>query len=181
MFVYSINPSGEHNELVYFLVTNVEHSVPSRLGDVSSPDMYVGATVGELGCWVDPSATRMVQTGIEHSRVPDMARYLSISMSHTEIGLGNPISRSNTAQRVLPPEDVIPDQDTAFGKLLALASAALNRRAVDYHLQLSILLQGPRGCGKATTATWVAQRLGIHLLEVVYHYIFGFHIFADRQ
>ncbi|KAJ8469011.1 hypothetical protein ONZ51_g9275 [Trametes cubensis] len=158
-----INPSGEHNELVYFLVTNVEHSVPSRLGDVSSPDMYVGATVGELGCWVDPSATRMVQTGIEHSRVPDMARYLSIT------------------QRVLPPEDVIPDQDTAFGKLLALASAALNRRAVDYHLQLSILLQGPRGCGKATTATWVAQRLGIHLLEVVYHYIFGFHILADRQ
>ncbi|KAI0328087.1 AAA-domain-containing protein [Cubamyces sp. BRFM 1775] len=149
------NASSEYNELVYFLVTNVEHSVPSRLGDVSSPDMYVGATVGELGCWVDPSATRMVQTGIEHSRVPDMARYLSIT------------------QRVLPPEDTVPDQDTAFGKLLALASAALNRRAVDYHLQLSILLQGPRGCGKATTAAWVAQRLGIHLLEVDCYDVLG--------
>ncbi|KAH9890705.1 AAA-domain-containing protein [Cubamyces lactineus] len=147
--------SVSHNELVYFLVTNVEHSVPSRLGDVSSPDLYVGATVGELGCWVDPSATRMVQTGIEHSRVPNMAQYLSIT------------------QRIPPPEETIPDQDTAFGKLLALASAALNRRAVDYHLQLSILLQGPRGCGKATTAAWVAQRLGIHLLEVDCYDVIG--------
>lgn len=65
-----------------------------------------------------------------------------------------------------PPADLIPNQDTPFGKLLALSSAALNRRAVDYHLQLSILLQGARGVGKATVASWVAQRLGIHLFEV---------------
>ena len=61
---------------MYFIVTNVEHSVPSRLGESSSLDMYVGATVGELGCWVDTTVTRMVQTGIEHSRVPTMAQYL---------------------------------------------------------------------------------------------------------
>ncbi|KAI0350098.1 AAA-domain-containing protein [Trametes cingulata] len=146
---------GEPNELVYFLVTNVEHSVPSHLGEMSSPDMYVGATVGELGCWVDPSATRMIQTGIEHSRVPDMGQYLGI------------------VQKVPPPMDLTPDQDTAYGKLLKLASAALNRRAVDYHLQLSILLQGPRGVGKSTTASWVAQRLGIHLLEVDCYDVIG--------
>ena len=70
------------------------------------------------------------------------------------------------AARVPPPLDEIPDQDTPFGKLHALASAALNRRAVDYHLQLSILLKGARGIGKVTVAGWVAQRLGIHLLEV---------------
>lgn len=66
------------NELVYFLVTNVEHSVVPRLDEMSSPDMYVGATVGELGCWVDTAVTRMVQTGVEHSRVPNMGEYLSI-------------------------------------------------------------------------------------------------------
>ncbi|KAI0668555.1 AAA-domain-containing protein [Trametes maxima] len=147
--------SSEVNELVYFLVTNVEHSVPSRLGEVSSPDMYVGATVGEMGCWVDPSVTRMVQTGIEHSRVPDMGQYLG------------------TAQKAPPTTGSLVDEDAAYGKLLALASAALNRRAIDYHLQLSILLEGPRGVGKATTAGWVAQRLGIHLLEVDCYDVIG--------
>ncbi|KAM5535554.1 hypothetical protein V8D89_010721 [Ganoderma adspersum] len=148
------NDSGS-NELVYFLVTNVEHSVVSHLGEMSSPDMYIGATVGELGCWVDTAITRMVQTGVEHSRVPDMGGYLSV------------------AQRVPPPLDLVPSQDTPFGKLLALSSAALNRRAVDYHLQLSILLQGARGVGKATVAGWVAQRLGIHLFEVDCYDVIG--------
>ncbi|TBU46999.1 AAA-domain-containing protein [Dichomitus squalens] len=151
----AVDHEGCVNELVYFLVTNVEHNVPSRLGDMSSPDMYVGATVGELGCWVDTATTRMVQTGIEHSRVPDMGIYL------------------RKAQKVLPPMDLAPSQNTPFGKLLALSSAALNRRAVDYHLQLSILLQGSRGVGKATVASWVAQRLGIHLFEVDCYDVIG--------
>ncbi|KAI1788454.1 AAA-domain-containing protein [Ganoderma leucocontextum] len=146
---------GGVNELVYFLVTNVEHSVLPRLGEMSSPDMYVGATVGEFGCWVDTAVSRMVQTGVEHSRVPDMGGYLS------------------TAQKVPPPADLIPNRDTPFGKLLALSSAALNRGAVDYHLQLSIMLQGSRGVGKATVASWVAQRLGIHLFEVDCYDVIG--------
>lgn len=40
------------------------------------------------------------------------------------------------------------------------------RHAVDYELHLSVLLKGVRGIGKFTVATWVAQRLGMHLLEV---------------
>lgn len=75
-----VESQGEPNEVVYFLITNVEHNVPSRLGEVSSSDMYIAATAGELGCWVDPSVTRMVQTGLEHARVPDMAQYLGIGM-----------------------------------------------------------------------------------------------------
>ena len=53
-----------------------------------------------------------------------------------------------------------------FGKLYALSSAAMARRAVVYGLHFSILLKGARGVGKFTVASWVAQRLGIHLLEV---------------
>lgn len=55
---------------------------------------------------------------------------------------------------------------SSFGKLYALSSAAMARRAADYDLHLSILLKGVRGVGKFTVASWVAQRLGIHLLEV---------------
>ena len=58
--------------------------------------------------------------------------------------------------------------DSAFGKLFAFSSATLAQRAVDYDLRLSVLLKGARGIGKFTVATWVAQRLGMHLLEVTH-------------
>lgn len=54
-----------------------------------------------------------------------------------------------------------------YGKLISLCSATLLRDAVDYHLHLSVLLKGARGTGKFTTACWVAQRIGMHLLEVL--------------
>ncbi len=51
--------------------------------------------------------------------------------------------------------------------MLALTSAALSQQAaVNYDLQLSFLLKGGRGIGKFTAASWVAQRLGLHLFEV---------------
>lgn len=54
------------NELVYFKITNIEHSIPA---DVSL-DAFCGSQLGEWGCWVDHSQTRIVQTGIEQSRIP---------------------------------------------------------------------------------------------------------------
>lgn len=56
--------------------------------------------------------------------------------------------------------------ESHYDKLVTLASAASAQRAVNYNLNLSILLKGTRGIGKFTTAFWVAQRLGMHLLEV---------------
>jgi peroxin-6 len=56
--------------------------------------------------------------------------------------------------------------ESSFGKLFALSSATLAQGAVNYGLHLSILLNGARGIGKFTVATWVAQRLGMHYLEV---------------
>ena len=68
------------NEIVYFLITNVEHSViPSTLTN-GEQDLYTGSTVGELGCWVDFSITRMIQTGLEHARVPELGSYLEPGM-----------------------------------------------------------------------------------------------------
>ena len=51
-------------------------------------------------------------------------------------------------------------------KLVSLVSAALTPNAVEYKLQLSVLLKGARGAGKMTTIRTVARQLGMHVLEV---------------
>jgi Holliday junction resolvasome RuvABC ATP-dependent DNA helicase subunit len=48
---------------------------------------------------------------------------------------------------------------------VSISSAASTQRALDYKLDFSVLLKGARGIGKFTAACWVAQRLGMHLLE----------------
>lgn len=58
------------NEAVYFKITNVEHDT---LVD-DALDGFSGSNLGEWGCWVDHSITRIVQTGVEPSRVPNANR-----------------------------------------------------------------------------------------------------------
>ena len=69
-----------------------------------------------------------------------------------------------TSPRLLSPQ-------SAYGQLLALATAATSVRAADYGLRFSVLLKGKRGIGKFTTALWVAQKLGYHVLEVSGEYL----------
>jgi peroxin-6 len=73
------NSYGEvrSNEVVFFKVTNMEYDVMPRPNS-SVEDVYSGSTLGELGCWVDTSITRMVQAGVEHSRVPSVCSYMNI-------------------------------------------------------------------------------------------------------
>ena len=59
-----------------------------------------------------------------------------------------------------------PNAVEPFAKIRDLVEAALYPSAMDYNLQLSLLLKGSRGIGKFTTTSWVARSLGIHLLEV---------------
>ena len=73
---YSVRQPGfplSPNEVVFFYITNVEYDV---LKTESNPDIYVSSTTGELGCWVDPAITRIIQTGVEHCWVPDVGTYL---------------------------------------------------------------------------------------------------------
>ncbi|KAJ7746664.1 P-loop containing nucleoside triphosphate hydrolase protein [Mycena metata] len=122
------------DEVVFFVITNIEHDVMSGTEQISNHDSYLDSTLGELGCWIDPSITRLIQTGGEHCRIPDVGTYFH-------------------------PGD-------HYGKLISLCSATLLRDAVDYNLHLSVLLKGARGTGKFTTACWVAQRIGMHILEI---------------
>ncbi len=58
------------NAVVHFMVTSLEHDIVKSNGSRSYLDSYVSATMGEMGCWIDPSVTRVIQAGVEHSFVP---------------------------------------------------------------------------------------------------------------
>ncbi|KDR81364.1 hypothetical protein GALMADRAFT_239217 [Galerina marginata CBS 339.88] len=150
------------NDVVFFKVTNIEYDVMPR-SNPSSQDIYNGSTLGELGCWVDTSITRMIQTGLEHSRVPSIRSYLNI----------DPAGRNTFSKLAAEEFPNLMGAGSPFSKILALASAGLSQRAVDYDLQLSFLLKGARGVGKFTVASWVAESLGLHLFEVNCYNILG--------
>ncbi|KAJ6606664.1 AAA-domain-containing protein [Mycena vulgaris] len=150
------------DEVVFFLITNIEHDVISGTGQISSRDPYLDSTMGELGCWIDPAVTRLVQTGVEHCRVPDVGTYFYP---------GNPRALFSTLNGLTSSSLLRPS--SPYGRLISLCSATLLRDAVDYHLHLSVLLKGARGTGKFTAASWVAHRIGMHLLEINCYDIVG--------
>ena len=53
-----------------------------------------------------------------------------------------------------------------FTQLLGLSQAVLMPEALTFDIPISMLLKGPRGIGKFTTAVQVARRLGMHVFEV---------------
>ncbi|THV08077.1 AAA-domain-containing protein [Dendrothele bispora CBS 962.96] len=144
------------NETVYFMITNVEHDV--FLSDSHSVDTYSGSTAGELGCWVDTEITKMVQTGLERSRIPDVTLYLN------QERLFDPLS---------PFDLSIPGSEKPPQKLFRTMSVIAEQRGVDFNLQLSILLKGGRGIGKFTSACVVARSLGLHVVEVNCYDVIG--------
>jgi hypothetical protein len=54
----------------------------------------------------------------------------------------------------------------AYAQLLGLSQAALMPQALTFDIPISMFLKGSRGIGKFTTATQVAQHLGMHIFEV---------------
>ncbi|KAF9557670.1 AAA-domain-containing protein [Agrocybe pediades] len=160
-FGNTINPSRA-NEVVFFKVTNIEHNVVGSSRN-QGQDLYAGSTMGELGCWVDASMTRMIQTGVEHCRVPSVKSYLNIDS----------LSAKSLAQLNGTEDSHLTGPKCPYAEILSLSSAAFSQRAVDYHLDLSFLLKGGRGIGKYTVASWVAESLGLHLLEVNCYDIIG--------
>lgn len=151
---YKITSPARANEVVYFRITNIEHDV---MQNDTTTDVYVGSMLGELGCWVDPSVTRMVQTGVQHSWIPDLGIYFELDPMGPQHHYSTLMVRSFSH---------LLGTGSPFEKLVAISSAATTQRALDYKLDFSVLLKGARGAGKFTTACWVAQRLGMHLLEV---------------
>ena len=67
-----------NNEIAYFVITNIESDVTSAPNPYDSVDYYTGSTLGELGCWVDTTSTRIVQAGLEHSWIPFLGTYADL-------------------------------------------------------------------------------------------------------
>ncbi|KAG0340210.1 peroxisomal assembly protein [Podila humilis] len=95
---------------------------------------------------VDPSVTKMIQSGLEHSRVPP-------KLDHS--------ARSPA----IPTLDD-PSAPSAFSQLYQLVSSGLHPFSSKLGLNCTVLLHGARGIGKKTVVGWVGDLAGIHIMEV---------------
>lgn len=123
--------------VAYFKVTSLQE----ELGDT---DKVHPAYYGH-GRKIVPSQTKMVQTGVEHSRTPigSISRYYALANRL-------PLYRTETP---------------AFKQLHELVSSSLHPLGREFKLSCNALIQGPRGGGKSTLVREVAEELGVHVYE----------------
>ncbi|CAI2177371.1 10147_t:CDS:10 [Funneliformis geosporum] len=100
------------------------------------------------GRLVDTKLTRIEQIGMVHSKVPIVKQYFGISSN---------FSNSNS---------ILTSPGTPYAKLYDLISSCLHPNAATLNLSCTVLLHGPRGCGKKTAVDWVADSVGVHVFEV---------------
>lgn len=109
------------------------------------------ARLGELGCVVDTSLTKIVQTGVDKTRVADVQAWLCVV--------------TDTPPLPSAPSPLT-SETSVYATLMRLVQATLLPHAASFGLHLGVLLKGARGSGKKTLARWVAQRAGVHLVEI---------------
>lgn len=141
-------------DVVHFHVSSLTAELNSPPSDTArDPDYEVreAARIGTLGAVVDPSLTKMVQTGVAGRRVADSSGWLGLASSTPPLPSGNtPLSSPGSP----------------FARLCQLISATLLPSAANYGLYLSVLLKGARGSGKKTVVQWAAKQTGVHLIDV---------------
>ncbi|KAK2467125.1 hypothetical protein APHAL10511_001383 [Amanita phalloides] len=144
---------GRSNEMAFFRITMINLRVTSANTAENIEKFRAQCKTGELGCRIDPASTRVIQKGIENCQVPYLVRTPGCwNDSYPALTFSGPSASSLT--------------DEVYGKLLKLVQAALTRNAMNYCLNLSILLEGARGIGKFSITRKVAQQVGMHLMEL---------------
>ncbi|KAK4048422.1 peroxisomal assembly protein [Microbotryomycetes sp. JL201] len=135
--------------VVYFQIISLEAPnqqngfIPSTTAEEELRDQL---DAGGLGCIVDPTVTKLLQTGIEHALVPDMCGFLSV--------VDGPTVDVDAAVKGTPAH-----------RLHEYVQASLRPGAANYDLNLTVLIKGAHGAGKKTLVKSVAWRAGFHLLE----------------
>ena len=148
---------------VYFCVTELD----AHLADPATVRAQIPASAPALqrwyatltasgamdraGCWVDAEHTRIVQTGVVQRRVADVSAWLGLT---------------NDTPRCPPPDTPLTSDASVYGRFVRLVRAALSPSAQHLGVHLAVLLQGAPGAGKRMVTRWVAQRTGVHLLEL---------------
>lgn len=142
---------------VHFLITDLtcELSSPSldSNGVVRDVDFQLRqlASTGQLGAVIDSTLTKMVQRGVANSRIIDSAGWLGSDSTLPSIPSGS-------TGLVAP--------GSPYSKIIQLLQATLLPQAAQYGLHLTVFLKGARGSGKKTIVRWIAEHLGIHLIEL---------------
>ncbi|KAJ3159157.1 peroxisomal assembly protein [Geranomyces michiganensis] len=131
-------------QVAHFQISNV--SITAENGQRQFP-LSCGAVR------IDPASTKIIQTGVSHSRVPKRLRNFLLGESAS----------------LAPPEGV----NNTYRDVKALVSACLHPISVSLGLACSFLIHGARGVGKRSVFYSVAEELGIHLLEVNAYDILG--------
>ncbi|KAL1924063.1 uncharacterized protein VTP21DRAFT_7098 [Calcarisporiella thermophila] len=135
---HKVQNASENPTIVYYKITSVE-------SDYNEHHSKLG-----YGRKVDPNHTKMVQTGMEHSRVP-----IGFSRMY---GAGCGLPSSSQLQSSSTP--------SAYVALYDLISSCLHPMSIDLELTCTVLLHGPRGSGKRTIVEWIVEQLGVHVYEV---------------
>ncbi|KWU43793.1 AAA-domain-containing protein [Rhodotorula sp. JG-1b] len=149
--------ASEHpTAVVYFVVTALALDSSSAT-QAATGDVELDAEIEEglLGCYVDPQVTKLVQTGVERARIPNVAGWLGCESAKPDA------SNSSSA-----PLTNILDNPTPASRLNSFVLSALTPQAASYALPLSLLLHGARGSGKRTLLRQVARDAGIGILEL---------------
>ncbi|PWN43106.1 AAA-domain-containing protein [Ceraceosorus guamensis] len=153
----TITEPAEDTAIVYFRIASLTPELFRPPGaDAASineaeASIRLAAQNGEIGCVVEPTLSKMIQTGVDKSRVADAYGWLSIN------------------SRVPPPplhNAALQSAKSAYRQLTDLVQATLSPRTTSYDLHLSAIIKGARGTGKRTLAHWVARGTGVPLLEL---------------
>ena len=64
--------------VAFFQIVNLEYDV---VAGIEGSGHLAAASMGELGCWIDTTVTRMMQAGVEHSFVPFVDEYYGLGTS----------------------------------------------------------------------------------------------------
>lgn len=129
------------NAVVSFVVDKIDYDPTSAVDDYCSHPQFAR---GDYGCFVDSQCTRIVQLGTQHRGLLDIP---SCGALHSASARPGELSFTMDA-------------------MTGLSDAPRFKGAAEFGIWPLLLISGARGSGKFTMASSIAQRFGIHVVEI---------------